>query len=161
MNGRDDALALRLARGLGWFSIALGAVELLRPRAVKHAAGAPVPDAQVRAYGLREIASGLAILGSRDPTKWVWTRLAGDLLDIASLRRGADPESARQPRAGLALAAVLAITALDLYAAMRRRPRRRHIDYSDRSGFPRLPSKSPLPAESPGSPAGLIGAGDG
>jgi hypothetical protein len=142
-----DQPAQALARGLGWFSLALGLTELLRPRRVRDQLGMPTPSGLVRSYGLREIASGVAILASRDPTPWLWARVAGDVLDMATLAPALRRNNPRRPAAATALMSVLAITALDVFAAMqapanepghpgRRRSRMPVRDYSDRSGFP-------------------------
>ena len=39
----------------------------------------------LRAYGIRELAAGFGILSQTRPAGWLWGRVAGDLLDIASL----------------------------------------------------------------------------
>jgi uncharacterized membrane protein len=112
----------RLARGLGWFSVALGAAELIAPRAVDDAIGAGNHPAATRLAGLREIAAGVGLLTQPDPQPWLWARVAGDVLDIAVLgaafTRADDDERVRL--AGAA-AAVLGVTALDAYAARRSR----------------------------------------
>src|SRR5947209_15728050 len=78
------APGLGLARGLGWFSIGLGLAEALAPRAMGDLTG--VRNAGlVQAYGLREIATGIGILSSARPAGWMWGRVAGDALDIATL----------------------------------------------------------------------------
>ena len=74
-----------MAAGLGYFSIALGIAELVMPRAIRRAAGIEAPDALVRGYGVREIATGVAILMTHDATPWIWGRVAGDALDIATV----------------------------------------------------------------------------
>ena len=38
-------------------------------------------EALIRAYGAREIATGLAILSTHHATAWVWGRVGGDALD--------------------------------------------------------------------------------
>src|SRR5204862_1068288 len=73
------------ARGLGWFSIGLGLAELLAPRLLSRAFGMPGASGAVRACGIREIATGIGILASRNPTPWVWARVAGDALDAATI----------------------------------------------------------------------------
>ena len=73
------------AQSLGWFSIGLGIAEILAPRMVARALGVQGGADVVRAYGLREIATGIGILTAKDPTPWVWGRVAGDALDLASL----------------------------------------------------------------------------
>jgi len=80
-----------LARGLGWYSLALGAAELLAPRTVARAAGLEGSSrALVRLYGLREIACGIGILMSRNPAPYVWARVGGDVLDLATVASQSD-----------------------------------------------------------------------
>jgi len=62
--GRSQSSYDRLARGLGYFSIALGVAELVAPRAICRAAGLKDLEPVIRGYGAREIATGVAILGS-------------------------------------------------------------------------------------------------
>ena len=54
--------ARTLARGLGWFSLGLGLIELLSARPLARHVGLGEPDRPagglVRAYGLREIVTG-------------------------------------------------------------------------------------------------------
>jgi len=46
----------------------------------------------LRSYGIREIAMGLGILAGRNPTPWIWGRVAGDALDLAPYNRtGSEP----------------------------------------------------------------------
>ena len=73
MNERQRT-ARKVARGLGWFSIALGVAELMAPRAVARATGMRRSDTLMRAYGLREIGAGIGLLTARDPTPWLWAR---------------------------------------------------------------------------------------
>ena len=68
---RPNRQAQSLARGLGWFAIALGLTELAAPGTIKRHTGAPGPGALLQAYGLREIAAGVAILGSEKPVSTV------------------------------------------------------------------------------------------
>jgi hypothetical protein len=71
----------------------------------------------MRAMGLREIGHGLAILSNQQPVKAVWSRVAGDALDLALLARTlANPENDRG-RTLFATANVLAVTALDVMTA--------------------------------------------
>ena len=48
----------RMARSIGWFSLALGAVELLAPRVLTRFLGIEGREGLLRAYGVREIGSG-------------------------------------------------------------------------------------------------------
>ena len=77
--------ARKLARGLGWFSIGLGLVELLAARRVAHAVGLPGQAALVAVCGVRALATGLGLLRSAQPADWLWGRVAGDALDAVAL----------------------------------------------------------------------------
>lgn len=114
-----DVGAERLAHGLAWFSISLGLAELLAPRLVSRLVGGNGQYASlIRTYGARELLSGLMILGQGSrPAAAVWSRVAGDAVDIATIAAaGASP---RTNKGGVAIAAagVLGVTALDLYCA--------------------------------------------
>ncbi|MBS4150204.1 transcriptional regulator [Pseudomonadota bacterium DY0742] len=139
---RPNHSARSLARGLGWFSIGLGVVQLLAPRQVSHFIGMPGSETVVRACGIREIATGVGILLSDDPRPWIYGRIGGDALDLAglgwSIERGDQPASA-----ALAAGAVAGITALDVSCAKGLDAEREPTiewDYSDRSGFPAPPA---------------------
>lgn len=122
-DGRQNALKKyvneeQLARGLGWFSIGLGLAELLAPRGVAKVAGIRGNTGLIRLFGLREIASGIAIFtqGKR-PAGALWSRVVGDALDLACLGAAfASPES-NKGRVAFATANVLAVTALDVLCA--------------------------------------------
>lgn len=108
----------RLARGLGWFSVGLGLAELLAPRAVASISGVSNKHTGlIRLYGLREIASGVAIFSQKEPAAGLWSRVAGDALDLASLGKAFTSPDAKRGRVAFATANVLAVTALDLIAA--------------------------------------------
>jgi hypothetical protein len=130
-----------LARGLGWFSIGLGLAEVLAPRSLTRALGMRGHERLVQAYGLREIATGIGILASRDPAPWIWGRVGGDALDLATLAGGLHDDNRRRTNVGLAIGAVAAVGALDIYCATALsedlEPARPLRDYSSRSGFPR------------------------
>lgn len=103
-----------LARGLGWFGIGLGMLELAAPRRLARFLGVGAHDGLIRTMGLREIASGFAILGQpRRPTVGIWSRVGGDVLDSALLAVALGA-SARRGRVLASLAAVGGVTALDL-----------------------------------------------
>jgi len=134
--------AQALARSLGWFSLALGAAELLAPKGLTRSVGLRGQERVVSVYGLREIATGIGILASRDPTPWLWGRVAGDALDLATLAPALHSRNPQRETAGLAFAAVLGVTVLDLVCARALGTTRRHVpvaDYSHRSGLPRPP----------------------
>jgi hypothetical protein len=139
--GQADTATYRLAQGLGVFSIVLGLFELICGRWLSRVLGLEGKEHILRLYGGREILTGVAILASKDPTPWVWGRVAGDALDIGTLAYGyaRDPDSV----AGVstALVAAAGATAADVYCAAKlsgesKAPLPPVKDYSNRSGFP-------------------------
>jgi uncharacterized membrane protein len=117
--GLLDMNAEQLARGLGYFSLGLGLSELLAPRAIAKISGLDEKDTGViRLMGLREILHGLGIFAQgRRPKEAVWSRVAGDALDLAALGAAfASPKTAKG-RLAFATANVLAVTALDVICA--------------------------------------------
>ena len=111
-----------LALGLAWFSIALGAAELFAPRQIARLIGVRPTDNTdtiLRGYGAREIANGLAILAQPDQSQWLWARVAGDALDLATLGAAMASEETDRTRATAAAIAVAGVTALDVIAAQR------------------------------------------
>jgi hypothetical protein len=140
--GHPDSTTDALARGLGVFSIALGLMEVAAPRALARWLGMEGSETLIRAYGAREIATGVGILASNDPTPWIWGRVAGDALDIATLATGFEGDNPKKDNVAIALAAVAGVTALDVYCGQvlsseSTEPLPPLRDYSDRAGFPR------------------------
>jgi hypothetical protein len=141
-----NTVSYKIARGLGWFSIGLGLAELIAPGALNRSLGMREHNTLVRGYGMREIGAGLGILNMKHPAPWVWARVAGDVLDLASLLVSLGPNNPRRGNATTAFLSVVAVTALDILTARsleqqedyRRQPRR---DYSDRSGFKGSPDQ--------------------
>ncbi|MBW9102520.1 hypothetical protein [Paraburkholderia phenoliruptrix] len=133
-----------VARGLGWFSIALGVAELVAPRTMARVAGVETGAGAMRFYGLRELACGVGILASRNPRPFLWARVGGDALDLGTLALSSNKLSARErQRAGVAALNVACVTALDVYAAKcaSSAPRAPSADYGDRSGFAQSPEQ--------------------
>jgi uncharacterized membrane protein len=121
---RDSALDVpsgdTLAMGLGWFSIALGVAELAAPHSVARFVGvAPTEKtiATLRSFGAREVGTGLAILAQPDRPAWLWSRVAGDAVDLATLGTAMNSSTTDQRRAVMAAAAVLGVTVLDIICA--------------------------------------------
>lgn len=106
-----------LATFLGVFSVGLGLWEVLSPRGVADATGVRLPGL-LRAYGLREIAAGVGILSTRRPAGWLWARVAGDVMDLATIAAAyARADAADRRKALMAAAAVAGVTLLDVVAA--------------------------------------------
>lgn len=109
---------LKIARGLGWFSVGLGLTEVVAPGVVARFLGAE-NKALLRLYGLREIAAGVGILASHRPAPWMWARVAGDALDLAGLLRLAVSREANRGGVSFSTANVVAITVLDIWCALK------------------------------------------
>lgn len=112
-----QAMAAQLARGLGWFSLALGVAQVLAPARVARTVGVPTTSRSVaitRFMGMREIAHGAGILTSGRPTPWMWTRVVGDALDLGLLGGALRTSGSRTARVAGAIAAVGSTTAADV-----------------------------------------------
>lgn len=130
-----------LARGLGYFSLALGVAEMVAPGKIAKTFGLEGKEGLLRAFGAREIASGVGAL-SADPQPALWSRVAGDVIDMATLALGSKAQNADTKRnVWVGIAAVAGVAALDAFAASlaakRGGERPPPADYSDRSGFPK------------------------
>lgn len=119
-----------LARGLGWFSLALGAAEIGAPRLLSRLIGVK-PDAKtsliMRLMGAREIAAGInVLLQPRRP--WpLWARVAGDAVDLALLGLASARRTSGLKLAG-AVAAVGGVTALDVIASVKAQKAHAHAN---------------------------------
>ena len=110
----------RLAVALGWFSIGLGLAEILVPRQLSRLIGAPERPLLMRAFGVREITSGIGILATGPkPVAWTWSRVVGDVLDLAALGTAFRSRRADRARLAAATAGVVGATAADLYCSLR------------------------------------------
>jgi uncharacterized membrane protein len=117
-----DRATLQLSRGLGWFSVALGAAEVLAPAAIARIAGVSENKQSqyiIRTLGAREISNGLAILAEPSSAPRVWSRVAGDAVDLGFLAAALRSDRADGERVGFATAMVAGVTLLDVIAAQR------------------------------------------
>jgi uncharacterized membrane protein len=116
----EDRANGRLAAGLGWFSLGLGATQLLAPGAVARLVGLEDKPAWrwlVRSCGLREITAGLGILFRPDPVNALRARMIGDGVDLAALGVAVGSGQADRTRATMAAGVVLGVAALDTYCS--------------------------------------------
>lgn len=106
----------KLSFGLGMFSLALGAVELFGAKRITRALDADGHERLVKGFGVREIATGAAILAQPAVSTGIWGRVAGDALDLAMLGVAArnSPNNRAVQRA---LAFVVGATMLDIFTA--------------------------------------------
>ena len=115
----------RLARALGLFSIGLGLTQILTPRGVARAIGLEDDEENrktMRAFGIREMATGVGLLTRQHPTVFAWGRVAGDAMDLAvlgkALRSDRNDRNDRN-RLAAATAAVVGVAILDIVAGQR------------------------------------------
>jgi hypothetical protein len=135
----------RLARALGWFSIGLGLVQLITPRTITRPLGMHRANPLIRAYGLREIDSGIGAL-TVDPRLGIWSRVGGDAIDLGTLAVAMRGARRRHRNAiEVAMALVTGMLVIDLVCAKMLHQRHARTgtprDYSDRSGFPSPPEQ--------------------
>jgi hypothetical protein len=131
----------RMARNLGWFSLGLGALEILAPKRITRALGMEGQESLVRAYGFREITSGVLSL-SIEKKAGLWSRVAGDGLDIATLMTGLRDDNPKKGNVAMALMMVGGVTLLDIAAATEVSARHAkqtgtRRTYRDRTGYPK------------------------
>ncbi len=113
----QDGNAEQLARFLGWFSIGLGLAEIVAPRQLAGLIGVDHRPGLFRMMGLREIGSGIAILSQDEPAGAVWSRVGGDILDLALLSTQLDSNNPEWEKTLAATLSLLGVTAVDLYTA--------------------------------------------
>lgn len=119
----QDRASQGLARFLGWFSLGLGAAALAaRPRVSRLCGIDDSPAAQtvLQVAGVRELGHAAALLVPRRAGWGAWTRVAGDVMDLAACgqamrHRGGE----RRRRLMYTTGAIAGITAVDLYTAVR------------------------------------------
>lgn len=135
-NGRAvDVDGDRIAQAFGWFSLGLGIAPIGAPERLSRQVGVDdsrTATAVLRLVGVRELvhASGLLL---RHPL-WVWTRVVGDAMDLTMLARAlAHRHGWRRRRTAVATAAIVGITAADVYAAVRVSSARPHTSRTNRT----------------------------
>ena len=106
----------KLSLGLGIFSIALGAVELLANRRITRTLDAQGHEGLVKAFGARELLAGANLLAAPAASANMWNRAAGDVMDIAAAG-AAVRNSPRNKATWGTLAFVVAALGLDAWVA--------------------------------------------
>ncbi|HET6149448.1 MAG TPA: SRPBCC family protein [Polyangia bacterium] len=122
LDGAGDRGLSRWALGVGWFSVGLGLGQLLAPRQLARLLGisdGPRTRRLIRALGIRELTAGVGLLSRRRPGRWLWARVAGDLVDLGLLGNLLRSRRTRGVRIGGALAAVAGVTVLDAWLGRR------------------------------------------
>lgn len=107
-----------LARFLGWFSIGLGTFQITAPRLLCRVVGASddgIAPKVMRLMGAREVTQGVGILSRPRPTTWLWSRVAGDGLDMALVGLVAARNRGRRGRALFAFANLVPVAVADVF----------------------------------------------
>jgi hypothetical protein len=110
-----------LANFLGWFSIALGTAQVAAPRLMCRLVGSSGNGSAplvMRLFGVREIAQGTGILSRPRPTTWMWSRVAGDAVDLALLGVVAARNPKHRLRSAFAMANVLGVAVPDMFESV-------------------------------------------
>ena len=125
----DDSSSFRRevdpARALGLLSIGIGLAALLAPKPLGRLIGMGEHAGLLRFIGARELASGAGLLTQQERSPWLWSRVAGDAMDLALLGTALRPSNPGRGRAIGAIAAVAAIAAIDVAASLRETRRER------------------------------------
>lgn len=110
-----------LARGLAWFGIGLGVIELVAPGRLARVIGLEGHERTLQLFGAREIAAGAVMLASDEPERWLGLRVGGDVLDGGLLAAGLAPSNSGRSRTLLTAAAVAPVVVLDVLCWLRAR----------------------------------------
>lgn len=118
----------KFSQALGWFSIALGTVEIVAPRTLSWLIGTRDRPLFLRLLGARELASGIGILSNPISPAGAWSRVAGDAMDLSLLGLALASANGTRARIAAATAAVAGVTAADAICAreLSRGPSGRH-----------------------------------
>lgn len=122
---RADQLGMstrNVAMGLGLFSLALGFSEVLLTRKLAKAAGfKPHHATLLRIFGFREITSGVGLLSGKSQKAWMWSRVAGDAIDVAAMGYAFAKANTKAERKRLVISAavVAPIIFLDVINSLR------------------------------------------
>jgi uncharacterized membrane protein len=108
-----------IAQALGWFSIGLGVAELIAPRKMAKATGLNNRSGLMPLLGVREITSGIGILASEKRSPWLWSRVVGDVMDLALVGSGCISNPRNRTRLAVTGAIVAGATAIDYLASQK------------------------------------------
>jgi uncharacterized membrane protein len=123
-DGRERKASDPIAMAMGLFSVGLGLAQLAAPRKMVNAIGVEDTDRNrdtMIALGLRELTSGVGILGPGNTAGWLQARVGGDIMDLALLAGAFRSDDQNRRRLNMAIAAVAGALVLDVMAARRAR----------------------------------------
>ncbi len=136
--------------GIAWFSVALGVTQIVAPDALARLIGVrPSQNTRtaMRAIGVRELTTGFGLLSNAKSTPWLWTRLAGNMVDLSLIGSGVGRRAEDRTRATRAAIAVGGVAALDFYAAARSQRTQRERLQADGFASPEETVSGPLSYE--------------
>lgn len=100
--------AKKVSKGLGIFSLALGLGEVVLTRTLARASGFNQEYTPLlRAFGYRELTSGVGLLMGRRRNAWMWSRVIGDVLDGAFMAYAYAKADTQEKRKRLAISAAI------------------------------------------------------
>ncbi len=111
----------RICRLLGWFSAALGGIQLIAPGRLLGAIGIRPTAGRIvltRFIGIRELSVVPGLLASKRPVGWLAARVGGDLMDLVLLMRARGASDTHRAATTLAIGAVAAVTVADVVTAI-------------------------------------------
>jgi uncharacterized membrane protein len=117
----SSSTARRLASGLGWFSLGLGAVQLIAPGRLNALIGVhDTGRARLlqRLFGMQEVTMGMGIFSAPRRDIPVWSRVAGDATHLALMTTALRSKRSDRKRVASTLAALGGVTALDAVTAV-------------------------------------------
>lgn len=117
---------MKVARGLGFFSIGLGLTEVVAGDALGRWLGMEDKTWLLKAFGIREIATGVGVLADHKPIAGMWGRVVGDAIDLVALGSAYHDENPNRQNVAIAIGVVGGITMLDYWCARRLHSGRPH-----------------------------------
>lgn len=121
-----QARAKDRAQSLALLSLGLGLAEAVVPRRVSQMVGIKPTERTntlIRLIGLREIATGSVLLRNPSSSWAMWSRVAGDVLDLSLLAYSAAQPRSSKWRGTLSGLALVGVTILDVLSSARLSPR--------------------------------------
>lgn len=106
----------KLSLGLGYFSLALGMVELFGSGRIARTLDAQGHEGLIKGFGAREVVAGLGLLQAPAHGVGMWNRVAGDVMDIVAVGAAAKNSPTNRAVWG-ALAFVVGALVLDAVVA--------------------------------------------
>lgn len=103
--------------GLAALSVGLGLAEVIAPRRISRTLGTRGHERLIRGFGVRELTSGGLLLTRPRSPVGAWSRVAGDVLDLAALGAAFRARRAKSHAITGALAFVAGAAVIDILAA--------------------------------------------